>query len=291
MLIYTDNSLIDPWLVAEIAIEHTDTFCPLVAVQPIYMHPYSVAKMAASFGYLYGRRIWLNMVAGGFKNDLNALYDPTPHDRRYERLREYTLIIRQLLEGGSVTFEGEFYRLDKLKLTPPLAPALLPGILISGSSDAGLATAAAIGATPVKYPKPAHEYANGGSGDPAGIRVGIIARDTEDAAWTIARQRFPEDRRGQVAHQLAMKTSDSAWHQQLSERVPHAENDPYWLVPFQNYKTFCPYLVGTYERVAVELRRYIASAHTTFILDVPPDEEELAHTMIAFRRAQERPRA
>jgi alkanesulfonate monooxygenase len=288
MLIYTDNSLIDPWLVAQIAVENTESFSPLVAVQPIYMHPYAVAKIVTTFGYLYRRRIWLNMVAGGFKNDLNALYDPTPHDQRYERLREYTLIIRRLLESsGPVTFQGEFYRLDKLKLTPPLPADLSPGILISGSSDAGLATAEAIGATPVKYPRPAHEYPDAIGGAPAGIRVGIIARASEDEAWALAHQRFPEDRRGQIAHQLAMKTSDSAWHQQLSDRSPQTEHDPYWLVPFQNYKTFCPYLVGSYERVADQIRRYIATGHTTFILDIPPDEEELAHTMLTFRRAQQ----
>src|SRR6266566_3812159 len=84
MLIY--NSKLDPWLVSQIIIQNTRSLCPLVAVQPVYMHPYSVAKMLASFGYLYRRRLYLNMVAGGFKNDLIALNDTTPHDKRYQRL-------------------------------------------------------------------------------------------------------------------------------------------------------------------------------------------------------------
>ena len=45
MLMYTDNSLVDPWLVAQIVVENTERLMPLVAVQPIYMHPYSVAKL------------------------------------------------------------------------------------------------------------------------------------------------------------------------------------------------------------------------------------------------------
>ena len=73
ILVYTDNSTVDPWLVSQIIIQSTEALCPLVAVQPVYMHPYSVAKMVASLGHLYGRRIYLNMVAGGFKNDLEAL--------------------------------------------------------------------------------------------------------------------------------------------------------------------------------------------------------------------------
>src|SRR5262245_58467608 len=61
ILVYTDNSLIDPWLVAQLVIQSTTALCPLVAVQPIYMHPYTVAKMAASYGYLFDRRIFRNM--------------------------------------------------------------------------------------------------------------------------------------------------------------------------------------------------------------------------------------
>src|SRR5689334_3825237 len=69
ILIYTDNSLVDPWLVSQLIIESTRSLSPLVAVQPLYMHPYAVAKIVATLGFLYRRRVFLNMVAGGFKND------------------------------------------------------------------------------------------------------------------------------------------------------------------------------------------------------------------------------
>ena len=92
ILVYTDNQLVDPWLVAQLVIDATDQLCPLVAVQPIYMHPYTVAKIVASIGHVYGRRVYLNMVAGGFRNDLLSLGDDTPHDERYERAVEYALI-------------------------------------------------------------------------------------------------------------------------------------------------------------------------------------------------------
>jgi alkanesulfonate monooxygenase len=287
ILVYTDNSLVDPWLVAQVIIESTSALCPLVAVQPTYMHPYTVAKMAASFGFLYGRQVYLNMVAGGFKNDLLALCDTTPHDKRYERLTEYTNVIRQLLAGaGPVTFSGEFYTVDKLRMTPPLPAHLFPGVFVSGSSDAGLACAQAIGATAIRYPKPASEYETEPlvDGIPSGIRVGIIARPSGEEAWRVAHQRFPEDRKGQFTHQMAMQVSDSLWHKQLSDMAGDisGEQSPYWLVPFQNYKTMCPYLVGSYERVGDELARYITAGYRTYILDIPPCEEELRHTNLAF---------
>ena len=287
ILIYADNSLIDPWMLCQIILENTQHLCPLPAIQPVYMHPYSIAKSVTTLAYLYGRRICLNMIAGGFPNDLIALNDTTPHDKRYARLIEYTLIIKELLAGESaVSRDGEFYKVDKLRLTPPLDRDLFPGIFVSGSSDAGLAAARAIGATAVKYPKPAgEEIAVPNDGIDYGIRVGIITRETDDEAWRVARARFPEDRKGQLTHQLAMKTSDSLWHKQLSCLDEETDSNPYWLVPFHNYKTFCPYLVGSYERIAEEVVRYVEAGYKTFILDIPPTQEELSHIGLVFKQS------
>jgi alkanesulfonate monooxygenase len=288
MLIYTDNSLVDPWLIAQIVVENTKRLMPLVAVQPIYMHPYSVAKLVASIAYLHERRIALNMLAGGFRNDLIALGDTTEHDDRYLRTTEYTLIIRQLLEGdGQTEFTGKYYSVKNLKMTPARPRKLFPEILISGSSPAGMAAAKAIGATAIMYPRPAAELEPAERDAKCGVRVGVIAREDNEEAWRIAHERFPEDRRGQLTHQVAMKMSDSVWHKQLSGlgEHPFSEDTPYWLGPMQNYKTFCPYIVGSYSRVAIELGRYISLGFRTVILDVPPSRDELAHVMEVFRMA------
>jgi alkanesulfonate monooxygenase len=296
ILVYTDNSLVDPWLVSQIIVENTEHLCPLVAVQPVYAHPYTVAKLVASLAHLHGRRVHLNMVAGGFRNDLLALDDDTEHDERYRRLVEYTQIVMALLSADkAVTFEGRYYTVTGLRMRPKLPAHLLPDVLVSGSSPAGRDAARDLGATAVKYPQPPGEEAawtgNGLAGG-FGIRVGIVARDTADEAWRVARARFPEDRRGQVTHRLAVAVSDSHWHGQLSEERDRSgdldgEPDPYWLGPFQNYKTFCPYLVGSYDRVARMLSHYIALGTTTFILDVPQCEEDLTHTAVVLAKTHE----
>lgn len=290
ILVYTDNGIADPWLVAQQVIEATTRLRPLVAVQAVYMSPYSVAKMVTTLAYLHGRAVDLNMVAGGFRNDLLALGDETPHDDRYNRTIEYAKIITGLLDGDSVTFDGRWYTTKNLRLTPPLPPELRPGLTISGSSPAGLAAAAEIGALAVRYPKPVDDEERESAAAPReglGVRVGVIARERAEEAWTIARERFPPDRHGEVKHQLAMKVSDSHWHRELSDREhggDHSDN-PYWLGPFNQGQTFCPYLVGTHERVGEEIGRYVNAGFATFILDIPPDREELEHTAAAFERA------
>jgi alkanesulfonate monooxygenase len=81
--------------------------------------------------------------------------------------------------------------------------------------------------------------------------------------------------------------SDSQWHRELSGLGAHpvAPDDPYWLGPFQTSSSFCPYLVGSYSRVARELSRYIAAGARMFILDIPASREELQHTITAFELA------
>lgn len=290
MLIYTDNSIVDPWLVAQLVLQETRELCPLVAVQPVYMLPYTAAKMVASLGSLHGRRVWLNMLAGGFRNDLIALGDATAHDDRYVRTVEYALLMRHLLESDQpVNFGGRFYNVRGVRLTPRLPEDLRPGWLISGSSPAGRAAAAEMGAIAVEYPAPPDAIRDSDH-VPAGrgIRVGIIARADADAAWEVAHTRFPDDRRGRLSHALAMKTSDSAWHRTLSElaRERPADGSPYWLWPFEQHRTFCPYLVGDFMTVAKEIARYLALGHATFILDIPIDAEDLETAAIVFRMAQ-----
>jgi len=288
ILVYTDNEQYDPWTVAQLIIENTETLCPLIAVQPMYMHPYTVAKKISSIAGIYNRRVYLNMVAGGFHNDLLALGDPTEHDKRYERLTEYTLVIKSLLAGeGPVNYQGSYYQTRGLKLSPRLPPELMPGIFMSGSSEASKIAVRHIGATAIEYPQPPGLTPNSDKPirrNDIGIRIGIIAREDDNVAWENAFKRFPEDRKGQILHEMAMSVSDSVWHKQLSDMARERQLDgaSYWLGPFKNYKTMCPYLVGSYSKVASALSAYIDMGYQTFIIDVPESAKELEHIALAF---------
>jgi alkanesulfonate monooxygenase len=188
-----------------------------------------------------------------------------------------------------VNFAGRFYRVRGVRMAPALPEELQPGWLISGSSPAGRTAAAAIGAIAVEYPAPP-DVIRDSDDVPAGrgIRVGIIARADADAAWDVAHARFPDDRRGQLSHALAMKTSDSAWHRALSElaRARPEDGSPYWLWPFEQHRTFCPYLVGDFATVADEIARYLALGYTNFILDIPVDANDLETAAVVFRMAK-----
>lgn len=291
ILVYSDNRLADPWMITGIILAETTHIIPMIALQPMYMHPYTAAKMIASIGLIYERKIALNLVAGGFINDLSAIGDHTLHDNRYERLAEYAEIIQLLLSSVKpVSYKGEFYEIKNLTLQPVLSEHLQPDLYLSGSSIMARKTALRLGAKLIEYPEPTAGFEKLGrtnGNGVSGIRIGILARHTHEKAWKDARERFPKIRSGELSHMLAKKTSDSEWHKVLSDQNDFDLNDKsvYWLGPFKHYHTFCPYLVGDYEEVARELSAYLQIGCKTCILDIPVSEVDLQSALRVFDQA------
>ena len=289
ILVYADNRQADPWLVAQIIVEKTRHLRPLVAVQPLYAHPFTVAKSVATLAQMYGRQVYLNMIAGSFPRDMEALCDSTAHDRRYDRVVEYATIVRDLFKNpGLLTFTGDFYREKNLQLLSRVPADLWPEFLNSGSSQAGINAARQIGARAIQYLRPASEYQRD-SFDKSlmhGTRLGIVTRETHEAAWEAARCRYPADAYGAEIRRIATKVSDSVWVKELSRdnRVPPGH--PYWLGPYKNYQAACPFLVGSRQQVVAELAEYIRLGITTFLIEQPEDAEDSQRITEVFAAAR-----
>lgn len=289
-LIYSDNTSIDPLMAAQAAIANTDSFVPLVAIQPIDLSPFALARAVSSLAHLYGRRIDINFVSGGFSRDLAVQGDTASHDARYGRLTEYATVVKELLTGGMVNFAGEYYNFRRARLSAPVPPDLFPTAYVSGSSPACLQTGEALGVTQLSFPLPPEDHV--GPDVPKskfgrGISVGIIAREDSAEAWRIAHQRFPADPEGAARMKLLISAGVSSWQPQLaSVSIPdEAPGQTYWLVPFRYHHTFCPYLVGNYDEVAQALTTYLNGGIRTFVLDIPREPEDLWNARIAIERA------
>jgi hypothetical protein len=140
--------------------------------------------------------------------------------------------MKQLLRSPApLNFEGKFYWLNRLKIVAPLPSELFPGILlsVSGSSEEGLAAARETGATAIEYPKPAAQCARAPGARTWYWEFGSrSARQGEAEAWQVATERFPQDRKGFLTHQLAMMNSDSVWHKTLSTLGTESDGNKRW---------------------------------------------------------------
>jgi alkanesulfonate monooxygenase len=293
LLVFTDHTAIDPWAAAQYLIERTDKLVPLVAAQPPYAHPYAVARMVSTLGFMYGRQVDLNLVTGGNRNDLRAIGCTVDHDARYDRLMEFAQVIQALLtEEEPWSNHGHYYDINSATLRPPLPAGLTPRLFLAGSSKAAVAAARALGVVRLSYPLAIEEYAaDSALLDGTGVRFGIIARETSAAAWAVAHRRYPPDRMGERLRDFTARAHPAPGAvRMLDDARRQAEaDDPhptYWLYPFRSWKEYCPYLVGSYDEVAQLLARYLDLGVQTLIMGVPVDEDDLHHAVTAVHRAE-----
>ncbi len=289
MLIFTGNDVyVDPWSVAQVLLERTHRLSPLIAVNPLYMHPFTAARMVASFTYLYQRKIFLNMVTGTALSHLHALGDTINHDERYDRLLEYIQIIKQLCEESRpLSFDGRFYTIRNLQLPTPIPRDLLPVFVLAGQSEAARRVCFETGAISMAMlsAKLEEKIVPG-----SGVHFGIITRESAEEAWEAARSLFPPDVEGREILEASMLNTDSSWKMRMKfEADEHQALDTgYWLEPFRAFKADCPYFVGSHDRVATLIENFVRKGVEMLILDIPANEDEYRNLEQMFHLAQKR---
>jgi probable F420-dependent oxidoreductase len=108
-----------------------------------YRHPVVLAKEAATIDVLSGGRFELGLGAGWMASDYEQSGIPldTPGER-IDRLEEALAIVKGLFADGSVTHEGEHYRIRDLEGRPKPVQRPGPPLLIGGGGKRVLSIAA-----------------------------------------------------------------------------------------------------------------------------------------------------
>lgn len=282
-LIYTGNDVtVEPWFLAQELVRNHPRLSPLVAVNPIYMHPFTVARFISAIATLYRRRCYLNLVAGTSLRDLEALDEELSHDERYQRVREFAEVVVGLCTGAApFSFGGDFYGVAQLQLRPPLPPSLRPGLFVAGQSAAAGETAARLQACGLGMLQPDLGVQPAGF---RGVHLGLICRETDEAAWRAARALFPLDERGERMQRFSSQNTDAVWKKRMlrmaDDKVESVEG--YWLEPFSRFQADCPILVGGHERVIRMLRHIVGQGIDNLVLELPPHEEDYLHAARAL---------
>ncbi|GAA2635058.1 LLM class flavin-dependent oxidoreductase [Actinomadura fulvescens] len=289
ILLFTGaGAVLDPWVGAAAIISASRRLVPMVAVNPLYTHPFAAARSIMSIGQLHGRRVSLNLITGTALSELRSVGDTLEHGERYVRLREYVELLLRLLDGEPVTWRGRFYRAADLQLAPAVAPELRPWLYLAGASDDARRTAEALGATLMGMFPPALRDVPEGLG---AVNVGIIARETPDEADAAAREYFPEEQEplGREMLRLTMANTDSVWKQRLF-KTERADADPaVRMDPFHSFQAGCPYLVGSYDTVVAQLAEVAREGVHTFVLTTPTTRVEYEHLAVVMQRLRSRP--
>jgi coenzyme F420-dependent glucose-6-phosphate dehydrogenase len=116
-------------------------------------HPAIVAQAAATIDRLSGGRFTLGVGTGENLNEGPLGYAFPKYAERAARMNEALEIMRSLLDGDKLTYDGDWYRTDRARLySPPLSPVPI-WMAAGGPKSAALAATKADGIiTSVKDP-------------------------------------------------------------------------------------------------------------------------------------------
>ncbi|WP_405059127.1 LLM class flavin-dependent oxidoreductase [Kribbella sp. NBC_01505] len=285
ILAHTGNdTLVNPWLVGQHALAMSQRLRPLIAVNPVYHHPFAVAQFVSSLSYCYGRGLFLNFVAGTSIPDRLALGDDVDHDLRYARLSEYGAIVLRLLESSApIDVTGEFYGLSRARLPQPTTPESRPVAFVAGQSPAARHCAETLAAVRIQLLSPGVPA----DGDGLGMYGGLIVRETVEEAWRVALLRYPTDDGLERAAASALRYTDAVWRRAAFAATVDGTDTPpwFWTGPMRSMRADCPFLVGDVETLAGVVAAHRRAGVTSFIFDLAPEETDFAWAARMLERA------
>ncbi|MGR3626508.1 MAG: LLM class flavin-dependent oxidoreductase [Limimaricola sp.] len=210
VLIFAANRMPNPFAVAQMICAETTRLIPLIAVRADLAHPFEVYTRLLALAEIGERPIAINLVAGSNRSEQVELGDTCPHDVRYARLAEFAAVLTRLVEGGGrCEHSGRHYRVDtSVQMAEPGKIDLR--LYVSGSSPPALELAAALDAVRI-----APWSGCDGCNRPQGVPLGIIARDSDTAAWEAAETAFPTLRETWTIPE--MPGNDSQWRDRLTK--------------------------------------------------------------------------
>lgn len=197
LLIPTGSSCLDPWVTASSLAPVTQRIKLLVALRTSISNPTSSARQAASLDEALGGRLLLNVVPGGDPAELAAEGVFLRHDERYEAADEFLTIWRRVLEGESVDFAGKHIKVENAQNFFPPVQKPYPPLYFGGSStaahdlaakhvDAYLTWGEPPAAVAEKIADVRARAAQHGRTVRFGVRLHVIVRETNEAAWAAA---------------------------------------------------------------------------------------------------------
>jgi alkanesulfonate monooxygenase len=291
VLLPTGRSCEDSWVVASALVPLTERLRYLVAVRPGLQSPTVAARMTATLDRISNGRLLINVVTGGDPTENKGDGIFLDHDERYEVTREFLDVYRELLRGGVVNSKGKHISVEDGRLLfLPLQPNG-PPLYFGGSSDAGIATAIGRvdkyltwGEPPAqvadKIKRVRHIAARRDANVSFGIRLHVIVRETNAAAWQAADELISHiDDDTIVKAQAIFSRMDSEGQRRMvalhGGRRDKLEISPnLWAGVGLVRGGAGTALVGDPPTVAERIREYINLGIDTFILSGYPHLEE-----------------
>ncbi len=293
----------DAWLASAALAGATERLRFIVAFRPGLILPTLAAQQAATLQRISGGRTIINIVTGGDAAEQKTYGDFLEHDERYERTGEFIDVMRRCWGPALFDFEGTHYRVRKGGLRPPVGEvateaslagsATEPPVYFGGASPAAEKIAAKyvdvylLWGEPPEWVKERVERMRGLAAEQGrtlrfGIRLHVIARETESEAWAAAERLLSTMTEEQVEVARRRFSRSESVGQQRMTQLAGDKLDMEALTVAPNLWSGIGLvrggagtaLVGSYDQVTERIREYAALGLDTFIFSGYPHLEE-----------------
>jgi alkanesulfonate monooxygenase len=297
VLLPTGRSCEDAWVVAGAMAAVTRNLKFLVALRPGIISPTVSARMAATLDRLSNGRLLINLVTGGDPAEAEGDGIFLGHDDRYRAAEEFLHIWKRVLAGENVDYVGNHLRVKGAKALYPPVQKPHPPVYFGGSSEAAHELAGSHvdvyltwgeppAAVAAKVADIRRRAAAAGRTIRFGIRLHVIVRETNQAAWQAADDLIhllDDDAIAQAQRAFARFDSEgqrrmSALHGGRRDKLEVSPN--LWAGVGLVRGGAGTALVGDAATVAARMREYADLGIETFILSGYPHLEE------AYRAAE-----
>ncbi|MBD2487139.1 FMNH2-dependent alkanesulfonate monooxygenase [Aulosira sp. FACHB-615] len=219
----------DAWITAASLISVTKRMKFLVAIRPGISSPSFAARMAATFDRMSHGRLLINVVTGGEPKQLAGDGLHLSHDDRYDLTDEFLTVWRGIMSGETVDFQGKYLDIQGAKLLFPPLQKPYPPLWFGGSSAAAQRVAAKHVDAYLTWGEPPEQVAQKiaevkqlaaaqGRSVRFGIRLHVIVRETESAAWDAANELIKYVDEDAIAQaQKAFASSDSEGQRRMTQ--------------------------------------------------------------------------
>lgn len=223
------------------------------------------AKNAVSYQRFTGNRFAWQLSSGGTEQERRQQGDFLAEDKLLQRIDEFLITAKGVITQSPFSFKGEFFEVLDGGFQGPLANNAVPRIYLSGNTptayelsarqaDVHLFDGAAVADAQKALAELQILLQQQNRNLSAGIRLDVLARETEEEAVFDARRFWQQSGFGKGG-----------------DEQPLAPN--LWSLPVA-YSGARASLIGSYEQVAQRLIEYIEAGFSSFLLAASPHLEE-----------------
>lgn len=218
----------DAWITTAALLSRTSKLKFLVAIRPGQVSPTIIAQQGAAFQKFSNNRLLINVVVGDEDHEQRAFADYSSKEEHYHKADETLEIIDHLWNSAEpLNFQGEFLSVENAVLKEQ--PEASPPIYFGGSSQLGIEIAAQHSDVYLTWGEPAEKLEEKLARVRAeadkrnreldyGIRLHVIARPTEDEAWSVAQNLLDQLDQEEVARiQEGLARSQSEGQRRMTE--------------------------------------------------------------------------